>query len=86
LGNPPAPNPLALAEDLRRHLTESVAAFMQHRDTPALIRATDAVVEALLSRADAEIPSVAMPLQLQLLEEKAGYAPASPRMRQRAIP
>jgi adenine-specific DNA-methyltransferase len=86
LGNLPVPNPLALPDDLRCCLTESVAAFMRQRDTTALIQATDAVVEALLTRAEVEIPSVAMPLQLQLLEQNAGYAPTSARIRQRAIP
>lgn len=78
LGNLPVPNPLALPDDLRRRLRDSVAAFMTDRDTTALIHATDAVVDALLTHADLAIPSVAMPLQLQLLEKKAGYGPAAP--------
>jgi len=73
LDNLPVINPLALPDDAKKKLKAWIDDFNHHRQASLLMRQVDELVEMLLAETSHRTHS-SLPLQLQLLEERATYA------------
>lgn len=77
LDNLPVINPLALADELRTAIRQTVQAFYCHHDTKLFQREIDEIVTSALSQPSTTPKQEEFTLQLQLLEAQETYSPGT---------